>query len=456
MRKTTLMTVVILGLPGISTAYSDDFIKDSHLTGGVYYWQRERDRRDMTHDNANYGNYVTNLTHSTANINLDFSSGYVWDVVGLDLVVFGALEIADAHDSAHPNEMAFSSANRTYDEDWMGDKSGVSLYKAALKFKTGPFWLRAGYIQPTGQTLIAPHWSFMPGTYRGAEMGLIQDYGSYGKLTASYLWSSHYKAPWHLKMDNFRQPDKKTNISYLHGIGAKYDFKNGLALEASMAQAQGYINQYFAKVGWQQDLAGNPLRASYQFYSANNQNGLTKDNKMYDGFAWMQAITLAYNPGVWEMRLEGTAVYAPGNQGFFLKRLTRTYASSNGRLDVYWDNRSDFNAHGEKAVFAGMMYNLINWNLPGLAIGGSVVYGWDIRPSTDPQFDQSKRLTESSVSADARYTMPEGKLRGTQVKLHVTWYNNHSDIPSGKQGFNNLFQDEHDIKLIVIVPFSIF
>lgn len=38
--------------------------------------------------------------------------------------------------------------------------------------------------------------------------------------------------------------------------------------------------------------------------------------------------------------------------------MTPTYASSNGRLDIWWDNRSDFNANGEKAVFFGAMYDL--------------------------------------------------------------------------------------------------
>ncbi len=67
------------------------------------------------------------------------------------------------------------------------------------------------------------------------------------------------------------------------------------------------------------------------------------------------------------MRLEGTWVKAEGLQGYFLQRMTPTYASSNGRLDIWWDNRSDFNADGEKAVFFGAMYDLKNWNLPGWA-----------------------------------------------------------------------------------------
>lgn len=68
-----------------------------------------------------------------------------------------------------------------------GDKSGISLYKAAAKFKYGAVWARGGYIQPTGQTLLAPHWSFMPGTYRGAEAGANFDYGDAGALSFSYM-----------------------------------------------------------------------------------------------------------------------------------------------------------------------------------------------------------------------------------------------------------------------------
>lgn len=86
---------------------------------------------------------------------------------GLDVGAFTAIELAESSASGHPNEIAFSSKNRTYDEDYSGDKGGVSLYKAAAKFKYGPVWARAGYIQPSGQTLLAPHWSFMPGTYQG-------------------------------------------------------------------------------------------------------------------------------------------------------------------------------------------------------------------------------------------------------------------------------------------------
>jgi hypothetical protein len=217
------------------------------------------------------------------------------------------------------------------------------------------------------------------------------------------------------------------------------------------------VNQYFTKASYKFDLAGNPMTTSYQFYGAEDRIGDNSDpNSIYDGLAWLQALTFGYTTGQFNWRLEGTMVKAEGNQGFFLQRMTPTYASSNGRLDIWWDNRSDFNANGEKAVFGGVMYDLSNWNLPGMAVGASYVYAWDAKPSTNPIYDQSQRLRESAYSLDAMYTMQDGRAKGTLFKLHFTQYDNHSDIPSWGGGYGNIFQDEKDVKFIVIAPFTIF
>jgi hypothetical protein len=459
------------GMMATPDAHAAGFIDDSTLTGGVYYWQRERDRKDLnktqeetrpdgskvTVNNPAYNKYATNLSHSTANLSLDFSSGYAWDVLGLDVAAFTAIEMAEASDSGHPNEIAFSSSNHAYNESYSGDKSGVSLYKAAAKFKYGGFWGHAGYIQPAGQTLIAPHWSLMPGTYRGVEAGYKHDFGEPGELSFSYMWADKYKSPWHLEMDDFRQNDRKTGVSYIHSLGAKYDFKNDFVLEGAYGQAENYIDQYFAKASYKMELAGNPLTTSYQFYGAQDRiNDKNDPNSIYDGLAWLQALTFGYTTGQFNWRLEGTMVKAEGNQGFFLQRMTPTYASSNGRLDVWWDNRSDFNANGEKSVYAGVLYDLAKWNLPGLAVGGSYVYAWDAKPSTNAAYDQSQRLKESAWSLDALYTIQEGRAKGTLFKLHYTQYDNHSDNPSWGGGYGNIFQDEKDVKFIVIAPFTIF
>lgn len=437
--------------------YAAGFVEDSTLTGAFYYWQRQRDRKELTPTAEHYGQYRANLHHSTLNTSLDYQSGYAADFIGLDLAVFGAVELANSGPAA-PNEIGFSDARTRWDEEWSGDKSGASIYKAAVKLKWSDYWLRAGYLQPSGQTLLAPHWSFLPGTYRGLESGAKYDFSTAGELSFSYMWSDYYKAPWYQHMYNFRKADGKTGIPYLHSIGVKYDFKNNLVLEGAFGQAAHYMDQYFAKLSWAFPLGENDLRTSYQFYGAQDKErgGASNPNDVYDGLAWLQALTLGYTLGPVDLRLEGTWVKAEGNQGYFLQRMTPGYASSNGRLDIWWDQRSDWNANGEKAVFVGAMLDLSPWQLAGWKVGASYAWGWDAKPSTNPAWDQQQRLKESAWSLDLAYQIQQGRLKETTFKLHYTQYDNHTNIPSYEGGYSNIFQDEKDVKFMVIAPFTVF
>ncbi len=66
--KRSTLALAIAGITAMSgwVASSDvhaaGFIDDSTLTGGIYYWQRERDRKDVLDSK-----YKTNLSHSTWN-----------------------------------------------------------------------------------------------------------------------------------------------------------------------------------------------------------------------------------------------------------------------------------------------------------------------------------------------------------------------------------------------------
>lgn len=452
---TTLTALFASCFYAIPQTRAEGFIDDSTLKGGVYYWQRDRSRKDLN----TTGKYEDNLKNSTVNVDLNFSSGYWADIIGFDLAGYAALELGNGG-PAHPDEIGFSNAKTLWqdrDQGFSGDSSGMSLYKAALKLKIGPFWARAGYIQPTGQTLLAANWSFMPGTYRGAEVGAIFDYGSSGVLSVSYLWADQYKAPWYKNSYEFRKMDSQTKVDYQHSIGAKYDFKNDLILEAAYGEAQDYMNQYFAKASYKVPVAGNKLAMSYQFYAANDEHDDNTANDVYDGLAWLQALTFGYTTGPLDWRLEGTWVRAEGSMGNFLHRMTtNANSASNGRLDIWWDSRSDFNANGEKAVYAGVVYDLSGWDLTGWKVGTSYAYGWDAKPNNDSKVDQNQRVKESAWNADIMYTVQSGRAKDTLFKLHYTRYDNHSNNPSWSNGYNNMFQDEKDIKFIVMAPFTIF
>lgn len=451
------LTKLILSLSILSSAvpvyatYENHFVDDSSLTGNVFFWNRDRERKDIdTHK------YEKNLRHTSFNTNLDFKSGYIADRLAIELGGYGAWEVSNGG-NGHPNEIGFSGAHTRWDEDWKKDVSGLSFYKAQANFKIGElFWVKAGYIQPSGQTLLAQHWSLLPGTYRGFEIGSTLDFDSAGALSMSYMWSDKYKAPWYKRLYEFKQWRKGKKIDYLHSAGLKYDFKNDLVLESAFGQAQNYMNQFFGKVSYKMEVFDNPMIMSYQFYSAKDQSH--KGTDVYDGLAWLQAATLGYQVGAIGLRFEGVSVKADGEQGFFLQRMTPDYASSNGRLDIWWNSRSDFNANGEKAVFAEVTYDLshLSHYLAGWKTGASYAYGWDAKPSTNRQYNQKQRLIESAYNFDLGYTVQESWAKDTTFQLHYTKYNNHSNIPSWGGGYGNIFQDERDIKFIVTIPFTVF
>lgn len=464
---TKTITAILTLLTGSSAllvdmpASASGFIDDSALVGGVYYWQRHRERKDMQPDSEKYNRYTSNLHHSTINTSLDYSSGYAGDWIGLDFATFAAVEISNKGPGA-PNEIGFSDGDSRWDEPWSGDRNGVSIYKAALKMKYSDLWMRAGYLQPSGQTLMSPHWSLLPGTYRGVELGTLKHFTDSGDFAVSYMWSDKYKAPWYKKMYDFRKADGVTKLNYMHSVGAKFTSKNKWQLEAAYGQADSYMDQFFTKASYAFPVMGNDLETSWQFYGAHDREkgGAANVNDVYSGLAWLQALTLGYRTGPFNFRLEGTWVKADGNQGFFLQRMTPSYASSNGRLDVWWDSRSDWNANGEKAVFAGVMAELDGLHLPGWQIGTSYAYGWGAKPSSNPIYNQNQRLRESAWNMDLIYTIPQGWGernwgKCTQFRLHYTRYDNHSTIPSYEGGYGNIFQDEKDVKFIVTAPFTI-
>ncbi|WP_442902941.1 OprD family outer membrane porin [Gilliamella sp. Occ4-3] len=440
-----------MGVTPVDAVYENHFFDDASLTGNIFFWNRDRDRKDIETNK-----YKSNIRQSTFNSNLDYRSGYIADRFAIELGGYGAWEVSNGG-NGHPNEIGFSGAHTRWDEDWKKDVSGLSFYKAQANFKIDElFWVKAGYIQPSGQTLFAPHWSLLPGTYRGFEVGSTLDFDSAGALSMSYMWSDKYKAPWYKRLYEFKQWGKGKKINYLHSAGLKYDFKNDLVLESAFGQAQNYMNQFFGKVSYKMEVFDNPMIMSYQFYGAKDQSH--KGTDVYDGLAWLQAATLGYQVGAIGLRFEGVSVKADGEQGFFLQRMTPDYASSNGRLDIWWNSRSDFNANGEKAVFAEVTYDLsyLSHYLAGWKTGASYVYGWDAKPSTNRQYNQKQRLIESAYNFDLGYTVQESWAKDTTFQLHYTKYNNHSNIPSWGGGYGNIFQDERDIKFIVTIPFTVF
>lgn len=462
-KRAALSAAVVAALvaPGMALAAQDmmspeygksynAFIDEGKVTGGLFYFQRERDR--VQAGPGQDGKYHSNLSHATTQAALNFNSGYAWDVVGLDLGGFGAYDLAvdESNPVNEENEFSF------WGDQWGsgGDgvpENGFSLSNAALKFKFGDkVTAKGGYTQLYVPGIIGVNWSYQPGTYRGGQIE-----GNFGGLYLTYAIADEYKAPWFKNTAGFSKSNPyasdpfsdENQIDYIHGLAARYTFENGTAVTGAFGQSQGYMDSYHFKLAHKFDVLGG-LSTSYQFY------GSDTDNADYDGLAWQQAFTTAWGQGPYSFRFEGMWTKAEGGKdglGNYLPRLTRGYGNSQGANEIWWDSRSDWNHNEEKALFFGVNRNLDDLvGAPGWSVGTSGAYGWDAN-NAQGNLEGGK---EWAVNFDVMYTVQDGKLKGTLFKLHYTDYNNEQD-DKGSWYYPNMFSSEHDVKFHIIMPFTL-
>ncbi|MGY3949476.1 OprD family outer membrane porin [Aeromonas allosaccharophila] len=470
-KRAALSAAVVAALvaPGMALAAQDmmspeygksyeAFADDAKLTGGIFYFQRERDRKQA--GPGQDGKYHSNLSHSTAQAALNFNSGYAWDVVGLDLGGYGAYDLAVDESNGANEENEFSFWGSSWGTSDGLSENGASLTNAALKFKFGDsVTAKGGYTQLYVPGVIGVNWSYQPGTYRGGQVE-----GNFGGLYLTYAIADEYKAPWFKETQMFSRSkskpwvsgysplDEQYKIDYIHGIAARYTFENGTAVTGSFGQSKDYMDSYHFKLAHKFDVLGG-LSTSYQFYGSETSDfdATAGDaGQTYDGLAWQQALTAAWAMGPYGFRLEGMWTKAEGDEGNYLPRLTRGYGNSQGANEIWWDSRSDWNHNNEKALFAGVTRSLDDLvGAPGWAVGVSGAYGWDAENGDSTLVDGK----EWAVNFDVMYTVQDGKLKGTLFKLHYTDYNNEQD-ELGSWAYPNMFASEKDVKFHMIMPFT--
>lgn len=427
------------------TEKSSAFFRDSRFSANLYYFQRYRDRYDLGR-----GDYGINLSHASGQLSLDFESGYLGGAVGFDFGVFGSYDFYN--DGSPDHEMNFFPWRNPWQPDWSRTKTkdAASVYKALIKLKAGPAWARVGYFQPQGPGVLGVNWSYLPGTYQGAEVG-----ADLGRLSLAAAWANQYKAPWFTRTNKFKQADPSgalREVDYLWSMGARYAATDRLSLEAAYGQSQGYLWNAHFKAKYNLELGSDRLYLTWQTYLMGNLERGPAVDENFSATAWHQYLAAAYHTGPWDFNLEMTYTQAPsdnnGQAGYFAYRLVRPNGGAKGAYEPWWDLRSDWNHHRETAVFAKVGRSLDDLGLDGWRAAVSGAYGWGGQAPGAPE-----KFSEAAYGLDLSYTVPEGLLEGAVLALHFTRYDNRTNIPSWTW-YNNAFQDEHDIKFSLVIPLT--
>jgi hypothetical protein len=429
--------------PGGRRADASPFWRDAAFKASWHYFQRYRDRYDLNTDH-----FETNLSHASSLLALDFESGFLAGRLGLDFGVFGGYDFYNEGDPHH--EMNFFPDRDPWQPDWSKKKAknAASVYKAAVKFKAGPLWARAGYFQPSGPGVMGVNWSFLPGSYQGAEAGL-----NLGRLALALTWANQYKAPWFNEVYKFKKNDGQTDVSQLWSFGARYELNEALSLEAAYGESEHYLWNAHFKAKYALPQGGDRLYLTWQTYlmdDLDNPAGTGNDN--FSSTALQQYLAARYDRGPWSFNLDFTYTRAPNknpeNAGYFAYRLISRYGGANGAYEPWWDLRSDWNHHEEKAVFIKIGRSLDDLGLTGVRAAVSGAHGWGGQAR-----DYPARLKETAFGLDLSYAVPEGFLKGAVFALHFTNYDNRTGLPSWN-GFLNAFQDEHDLKFSMTIPLT--
>ena len=425
------------------TATGSGFFGNAEIRGGLYFFQRYRARYDVAADH-----YRENLNHASTQTSLDFISGLAGDVWGMDIGVFGSHDLYNS--GAVDHEMGFVPWPDPWRPDWSKKRtrSGASLYKAAVKAKVGPAWIRAGLYQPEGPGVLGVNWSIMPGSYRGVNAG-----AAFGRLSIATAWADAYKAPWYEDLYSFRKNDNESRVPGLWSIGVRYAATDRLTLETAYGESIGYLKNAHVKSTYAAPTDLGALTVGYHLYAMNDSDDSgVSPNDNFDGWATQHYAFGMLERAPWTFRLEGTYTRAHTSsavqQGQFSYRLTDRYGSSQGAYGVWWDARSDWNADDEKAFFLSARRSLDDvaaWK--GLYAGVGAAVGFDGRG-----YAVDKKLNEWALTADIGYIQQAGPLKGAFVKCHYTEYVNGTGKPSWT--YRNAFQSERDIKLILGLPFS--
>ncbi|MDR3073597.1 MAG: OprD family porin, partial [Deltaproteobacteria bacterium] len=383
-------------------------------------------------------------------VGAEFSSGFIGGVLGVDIGAFTATDLWNSNLPFH--ELTFFPATDPWRINW-GDQNaqnGASLHKALVKAKVGPAWGKAGYFQPTGPGVLGVNWSVYPGTYRGAEAGF-----SHKGFSMAAAWADQYKAPWYRDTYNFRRDDG-SHVAWLWSLGARYAFGEdgflaGSAVELAYGESEKYLKNGHFKILHERPLGEGSLRLGYQLY-AEADSASSGPNDNFAGLATQHYLFAHHMVGPWTFKAEFTYTEAPQNKeenkGYFAYRLISMYGGAKGALEPDWNTRSDWDHDREKAAFLNISRTFSLFGHKGFAAGITYSHGWD-----GHAHGHSGRLNEWALGFDLSYTVPEGPLKDTSIRAHYTEYTNKSDMPDW-QGFKNAFQDEHDFKLLVIVPFS--
>ncbi|HIF9340321.1 TPA: porin [Photobacterium damselae] len=429
----------------------NEFIDGSTLAGVAVVDTRSRTRTSGKPGGQD-GDRWSRLNYSSYNLILDFTSGYHDGWLGADL---GGYFSGDLYNDSAVNgdtgEYLCNEISTCNNLDWgAGDGQQFKITRAALKFKAGEAVDgRFGFTQANGNGVLGNVWSFVPGTYRGAELNANLD-----RFKLTYFIADQFTAPWLLSENDYAPALwSDTSWSMVHSLGFSGNVSDQLFIQLGLGQATdvryansidwgaGVVNSYHGETdttgykAYAKYTFNENMSLAYDFYGVN-------DDVQYDGLGFTTG--LSFNAKFGQFSWMSDLQYANSNNGNDVNpRMIYTYGMTNGTYSLWWDALSDWNKSGEVSWYNRISYDQGNgWNYY-LGFG----YGTGVEKKAQLQGDWHYD-SEYAFNATIAYSLQSGALKGSTIRLHGTVLERDEVKGATRTA------DETDLRFQVIIPYT--
>lgn len=424
---------VLLNAIHIPCAAAEDgaaFWRDAWLNMRLTYYARDR-------NNHGTDSRASEIDVDALGWGMDFRSGYAWGFVGFD----GSLALNVGKGDGNSEVLLYDSRENR-------DSSSASFREAAIKFKYeadgfGALYLRGGFT-PIRVGTIGTSGGVNPHGYRGVEVKWRL--GRERNFEIGYGWADRFHNDWD---DRFRDMTNKWHqnrdgyddggrIDYIHSLGLRYEFGPGNAgfVDVGVGEGKGFRKNA-------------QIAASYPFAMRDGTLTLT-GYYIWGKYERALASYIAEDPDD-EYHFSASARYDRGPWTFFAGygqtrardgqemqfRLTPWANSDNRNYIQTWAQLDDFVWDGEKVVKVAVNYDLSRLLLPGLRVGASYNYGWDIE-----SYDERGTISAQEFDLSLEYAPQSERFKGWSIGVYPAWLRFDDDKFYGKHSRN-------DVKFII-------
>ena len=437
MFKKTLLASAVVAATVISTGAvaeeTEGFIDGSSMDIGMMYYWRERDGEDYSAESGK--DEDGNLRANAFGMNVNFTSGYYNGWLGLDASVFSNTKVG--HTEGQTEVLYWDGENGQ-------EESSSRLGRARVKVKFGDeqlgFNAKAGITDINAGT-IGTSAGINAHAYQGAEANL-----NAGNFQLSYGYADRFMPDWDDQMDQFEVGSD--TIENIQSVGGRYNLGDSGFVELAYGEGADFRKNYHVVGSYGFDLSEDTQLTLLSYYQEGQYEELGEKAFEVNGnaskeYTWSSSATVSH--GAVTAMIGYGQTEAQDSKEYNL-RLTNWGNSDHRNFLQTWAQLDDFLWDGQKVVKAGVSYNFADSGLPGLNIGASYNYGWDIYNNRDTA-TENRDGKMSAVDLAFSYSFQHEKLKGLWVGVFPAYLNvQDTDVKN----------DRTDVKVMATYSISVF